>query len=126
MTPAERYELAACVISDTLVAALKPLATEVEWMARKDYDTGELHPRTGVHVTFANGKTLSVQWFEGNYSNIGRNQTEWRTGASLTFEVAILGADGGFIRPKYAECDTVLGWVDIPTAIRVGIDEVAP
>lgn len=39
----------------------------------------------GMHVTFPNGMTLSVQWNYGNYSNVGRYGYE---GPNPTFETA--------------------------------------
>lgn len=73
----------------------------------------------GVHIAFANGYKVSVQWGPGNYCDhhhapFDRMRTE-ACGAegSTTAEVAVFDPRGEFVQPDIPEWDSgddVCGW----------------
>jgi hypothetical protein len=62
---------------------------------------------SGMHVTFANGYTVSVQWSPFNYISDRAGGTH-----SIDAEVAVMNPDGAFVRgwPHGTDIDDVMGW----------------
>ena len=63
----------------------------------------------GVHITFANGYSLSIQWGQGNYCQNRNIDVPYRSEvpASATAETAIIDPNGAFIEYNG---NNVQGW----------------
>lgn len=73
----------------------------------------------GLHMTFDNGATLSIQWHSGNYcSNRNLRWNDNGTFGSPDVEIAIWASDGRGNEPfitleVLSHDDDVMGWVTI-------------
>ena len=73
--------------------------------------------KTGFHITFKNGYTVSVQFGPGNYCmnrniHIGEDE-EWAGKTDcIDAEVAVWQGHGGLIEHPDFGGDSVMGWVD--------------
>lgn len=69
---------------------------------------------TGVHVTFANGFLLSVQWHRDSYSSVGRGQD-----GEPTFAVAAFyPGDGGAVDLTGLPMQPDAGWCSVAEVVE--------
>ena len=72
--------------------------------------------KKGVHITFENGYTVSVQFGPGNYcenydADMMDTSGESAAKGSKTAECAVWGSDGNMIEHPMFEGDTVGGYI---------------
>lgn len=115
LTPSQRVELLQLIA----IAAVDLPITDI---GLSRYSGSDPRARaklvTGLHVTFANGYTLSVQWHSGAYSNIGRGHAMESEGP--TFECAAWGPDDKWYR--LGDHDDVAGYRNAAEVVAIARD----